>query len=462
MDAIQRFTENVVRTTYDRLPASALAATKTFILDTLGVCVAGSTAPGVAELVSVLRRWGGTAESTLLTYGDQFPAPWAAMANSVMMHALEFDCVHDSAVIHPFTTALPAALAVAEAQGGVSGKTLLTAVTVGVDTSTRIGMSSRARMRFFRPGVCGAFGATAAVAKVMGCDLETTTRAMGLLYSQICGTLQAHHEGATINSMQTGFNAKAAVIAVALAQCGIAGPQGVLEGEYGYFRLFEGAYDLHTALRTLGTTWEVERVSHKPFPSGRLTHGAAEAALALRHAYQMQPHDITEVLVEAPPLVHNLVGRAVTSRTPLAQFAKLCIPIVLAHVFLQGDVFITDFEGPALTDPQVHDLAAKIRVVRNAAVEDDNAMVPVLVHVRLQDGRQYSQRLDALLGSPAKPFSHAAHVQKFRRCWQHGGRHLPADHADRLIDMVEHLEDVDDMGALCRLLVPSPSPSARG
>ena len=28
MDAIQRFTENVVRTTYDMLPASALAATK--------------------------------------------------------------------------------------------------------------------------------------------------------------------------------------------------------------------------------------------------------------------------------------------------------------------------------------------------------------------------------------------------------------------------------------------------
>lgn len=73
--------------------------------------------------------------------------------------------------------------------------------------------------------------------------------------------------------MQTGFNAKAAVMAVALAQLGIAAPQGVLEGEYGYFRLFEGAYDLSAALGTLGTTWEVERVGHKPFPSGRLTHG---------------------------------------------------------------------------------------------------------------------------------------------------------------------------------------------
>src|SRR5215471_15178979 len=454
MDAIQRFTENVVRTTYDRLPASALAATKTFILDTLGVCVAGSTAPGAAELVSLLRSWGGTAESTLLTYGGKLPAPWAAMANSVMMHNLEFDCVHDAAVIHPFTTALPAALAVAEARGGVSGKTLLTALTVGVDTSTRIGMSSRARMRFFRPGVCGAFGATAAVAKVTGCDLETTTRAMGLLYSQICGTLQPHHEGVAINSMQTGFNAKAAVIAVALAQRGIAAPQGVLEGEYGYFRLFEGAYDLSAALDTLGLTWEVERVSHKPFPTGRLTHGAVEAALAIRHGHQIQPHDITEVLVEAPPLVKNLVGRAVTSRTPSAQFAKLCIPLVLAHVFLKGDVFITDFEGTALTDPQVHDLAAKIRVERDTGVQDENAMVPLSVQVRLRDGRQYSQRLDAVLGSPAKPLGHAAHVQKFRRCWQHGGSHLPAGHADRLIDMVEHLEDVDDVGALCRLMAP--------
>ena len=28
--------------------------------------------------------------------------------------------------------------------------------------------------------------------------------------------------------------------------------------------------------------------------------------------------------------------------------------------------------------------------------------------------------------------------------------------ADCLIDLVEHLEDVSNLGALCRLLVPSP------
>jgi 2-methylcitrate dehydratase PrpD len=454
MDAIQHFAENIVRTTYSQLPATTLTATKTFLLDTLGVCVAGSTAPGVRELLTLLRHWGGSPDSTLMVFGDRLPAPWAAMANSFMMHNLEFDCVHEAAVLHPFTTALPAALAVAEACGGVSGATLLTALAVGVDTSTRIGMSSRAPMRFFRPGACGAFGAVAAACKIAGCDLDTTRRAMGIVYSQICGTLQSHHEGATVNSMQTGFNAKAAVLALALAQQGIAGPYQVLEGHYGYFRLFEGAYDLGEALATLGRTWEVERVGHKPFPSGRLTHGAVEAALALRQQHHIQPQEIVEVTVEAPPLVHALVGRALTTRTPSAQFARLCIPLVLAHVLRKGDVVLADFEGEALTDPQIYDLAQKIRVVRNPTVADENAMVPVLVQIRVHGGQQYTMRLDTILGSPAKPLSRAAHLHKFRRCWQHGGLLLPAGNAERLIDLVEYLEEVEDATALCRLLVP--------
>jgi len=103
---------------------------------------------------------------------------------------------------------------------------------------------------------------------------------------------------------------------------------------------------------------------------------------------------------------------------------------------------------------QVHDLAQKIRVVRNAAVQDENAMVPLLLHVRLQQGQHYTERLDAVVGSPAKPLRHDEHVRKFRRCWQYGGQQLPPGNAERLLDMVEHLEDVEDVSALCRLLVP--------
>jgi aconitate decarboxylase len=45
MDAIAAFTEHVVSSDYDDLPPEALGAAKTFILDSLGVGVAGSAAP---------------------------------------------------------------------------------------------------------------------------------------------------------------------------------------------------------------------------------------------------------------------------------------------------------------------------------------------------------------------------------------------------------------------------------
>jgi len=123
-------------------------------------------------------------------------------------------------------------------------------------------------------------------------------------------------------------------------------------------------------------------------------------------------------------------------------------------VFLKGEVFLPDFVGEALTDPQVHELAQKIRVVRNAAVQDENAMVPLRLHVRLHRGQLYTCQVDTVLGSAAKPLRHEEHLRKFRRCWQHGGQHLPAGNAELLLDMVEHLEDVEDVSALCRLLVP--------
>jgi hypothetical protein len=77
MDAIQRLTENVVRTTYEMLPVSALTAAKTFILDTRGVCVAGSTAPGVSALVTPLRGWEGRrrARYSPMVANCQLPGP---------------------------------------------------------------------------------------------------------------------------------------------------------------------------------------------------------------------------------------------------------------------------------------------------------------------------------------------------------------------------------------------------
>jgi len=106
-DAIHALVRNVVDTRYEDLPQKAVDATKTLILDSLGVAIAGSLAPGVSETLGVLEGWGGKGESTVLVSGERLPAPSSAMMNSFLMHNQEFDCVHDLAVVHAFTTVLP-------------------------------------------------------------------------------------------------------------------------------------------------------------------------------------------------------------------------------------------------------------------------------------------------------------------------------------------------------------------
>ena len=453
-DAIHGLVRHVLASRYEDLSPEAVKATKTFLLDSFGVAIVGTLAPGVQQMLRVLQSWGGKEESTALVSGDRLPSPSAAMVNSFLMHNQEFDCVHDLAVLHPFTTALPVALAVAETKGGVTGRELLTAVALGVDVSCSIGVSSRAPISHFRPGTAGAFGATAAAGKIAGFGEQALSNAMGIVYSQICGTLQPHHEGAMVNSMQTGFNARAAVTATALAAEGVIGASEVLEGRYGYFRLFEGEYDLDDAMTNLGRSWQVERVGHKPYPCGRLTHGAVEAALALRNAHSIAPQDIAECQAFVPPLVHRLVGRPLDMDSPPAQYAKLSIPFVVATSLIKNTLFVTDFRDDALRDPSVHELARRIRVEQDASIQDENAMVPVRLRMRLKNGETHELSLEQVLGHPDKPLTREQHLTKFRNCWEAGAGHLPQANCQRLIDLVDGFEDVTRVEEIVQLLTP--------
>jgi 2-methylcitrate dehydratase PrpD len=123
MDAIAKFSKHVVETGYDDLSSEAISATKTFLLDTIGVAVAGSAGPWVEELVECLGHWGAADHSSVWVRGTKLPAPAAAMANAYQIHNSEFDCVHEAAVVHPMATVVSAALAHAEREGAFAART---------------------------------------------------------------------------------------------------------------------------------------------------------------------------------------------------------------------------------------------------------------------------------------------------------------------------------------------------
>ena len=113
MDAIANFSEHVVETGYGDLSSAAVAATKTFLLDTMGVAVAGSAGPWVEELVDCLGQcWGTAQHASAWVGGARMPVPAAALANAYQIHNSEFDCIHEAAVVHPMATVAAATLAI--------------------------------------------------------------------------------------------------------------------------------------------------------------------------------------------------------------------------------------------------------------------------------------------------------------------------------------------------------------
>jgi aconitate decarboxylase len=399
MDAIVRLAEHVVRTGYDDLPAPAIAAAKTFILDSFGVAVVGSTGPWVAELIEAQARRGQGGDARVWVRGVRLPAPAAALINGYQIHNSEFDCVHEAAVVHPMAVLLAAATAHAERAGAVSGRDFLSAIALGVDIGAGLGLASKAPLRFFRPATAGAFAATAAIGRLMGFDVATLVHAFAITHGQLCGTMQAHAEGSPLLAMQIGFNARNAVVACDLAAAGITGPQNVLEGPFGYYPLFEGAYDLGPVLDGLGKIWRIAEVAHKPYPCGRATHGVIDGVLQLKRRHGFDATDVARVECLMPPLTQRLVGRPAQGAM-VPNYARLCAAYAIACALLNDTVDIADFSPEALADPRRLALATRVEL-RTDDNPDQNALAPVRVAVTLAGGATHERRIEQVYGSPA-------------------------------------------------------------
>jgi 2-methylcitrate dehydratase PrpD len=455
MDAIAAFAEHAVGTRREDLAPAAVAAARTFILDSFGVAVAGSAAPYAKELLDAARRWGSGSEARVFAHGTALPAPAAALCNGWQIHNSEYDCVHEAAVVHPMAVLLSAAMAHAERARGVCGRDLLCAIALGVDVGVGIGLGSRAPLRFFRPATAGAFAATAAIGRLMGFDAATLTRAFGITYGQLCGTMQAHAEGSPLLAMQIGFNARNAVVACDMAAGGLCGPRNVLEGPFGFYELFEGAHDLAPVLRDLGKVWRIAEVAHKPFPCGRATHGVIDGVLALMRQHGFVADAVERIECRVPPLTHRLVGRAASAGMAVS-YARLCAPYVLACAVLTGGVGLDDFQPAALADPARLALARRIALSPDGN-PDPNALAPVTVAVGLHGGTTHELVIGEVYGSPARPMGREAHLAKFRTNWISGAEPLPEAAGERLIELVDDLESVQDVAELVDLMVPDPS-----
>lgn len=445
-----KLARHVAGVRFEQLSSKAIESAKIFLLDSIGVGVAGGSTPEIAPLLDAVSQWGQGANVTLWGRKNRLNATQAVLVNAYQVHCQEFDCLHEGAVLHAMATLLPVLLAEAEVRGPVSGRALLTALAAGVDAACTLGMASKLGLRFFRPAASGGFGAVAGLANLRGFDADMTLAAFGHQLAQVSGTMQAHTEGSVVLPLQIGVNARAAFQSCDLAQAGFPSLQTPLTGRFGYLQMFESEWDLETAMQGLGERWRLTELSHKPYPSGRATHGGIEGVTSLRQQAGFAAQEVAEIVVRGPSLLNHLVNRPGVEK-PTPNYARLCMPFVLAKVLQHGALDPMHFRGELLNDPETYALSLKVRMEKDDN-PNPNALVPQLVSVRLNDGTVLEHSIDAMLASPSRPLSREAQLSKFFRCWALSAE--PMGSPEALIALIDELENCLDVRQLIAQLAP--------
>ncbi|GAB4477760.1 MAG: hypothetical protein OHK0018_08680 [Erythrobacter tepidarius] len=394
-----------------RLPAPVRADTLRLIADTLAGGVAGAQSPEAQKLKNAARAFGTDPRARLLC-GGKAPAAAAAFFNGFAIHCLEWDPVHEGAVVHALSVVSAAVMAQAHDKGGAEEDHVLAAIAVGVDIASGLGLAATGPMAFFRPATAGVIGAALAAARLADIPADRFADVMGLAYSFASGTMQAHVEASIALPLQIANAARAAITAVALVEGGMSGPHDVLEGAFGYSRLIE-PLDLSRYTADLGKVWRISEVAIKPFPSGRASHGALGELEAL-YREGLRLCDVARIELYAPPLIERLVGRPYRADMTPA-YARLCLAI-LAPLMLRDGVIDPDlFNRDAIHAPELVALASKI-VVSHDGNPDSNAMAPQRLVVTRRDGGVIERVIPANLGSPAAPMSPAQSAAKYDLC----------------------------------------------
>jgi 2-methylcitrate dehydratase PrpD len=385
------------------LPDAVRAAATRLLADTLAVGAAGASSCETQSLLPAVGRWG-TGQGARGLSGGRLPAPSAAFVNGFAIHCLEWDAVHDGAVVHALSVVTAALLAASDRKGGSDPDDFLTALAVGVDIASGLGLSATGAMRFFRPATAGVIGAALAVARLENLARARMPDVLGLACSFAAGTMQAHVEASIALPLQIANAARSAITAADLAKVGMNGPHDGLEGPFGYSALIE-PLDLGRYTLTLGQVWRISEISTKPYPSGRASHGALGALSDLRGERVLDAAASIELF--APPLIHRLVGRAyLPDATPAYQ--RLCLAFLAPLMLRDGHI-----------DPRVlktvPQLAANVRVTLDGN-PDGNAMAPQRLVVTMQDGSVIERAIAANLGSPDAPMNAAQSAAKYDLC----------------------------------------------
>ena len=446
---------------YEDLPANVREIAKKCILDNIGISIGASTKGiGHYKLFELVNQGGGSKESTILGFGNKVPAHMAALVNGGLSRGLDYDETFDDAPCHPSDVTVPASLAVAESMRHVSGKELITAVTLGNDIICRLGFSIAKRAKGFSldwafNSVFGVFGGTLACAKLLGLPASQMEDALGIALHQASGTFQSRFTPeATLWNMATGFPAMSAVLAARMAQIGITGGKNSLEGEAGLYKMyFDNNWYRDALIDQLGKRFETINISFKPWPGVRYNHSYIDATLQIMRENNITREGIEKITLFVAGWVQRFCEPIEERRKPETILqAKYSLPYLIAVAATRGKVLVGDVIPEGMKNHAVLQFAERISWEHDDRFNAENRIGPARVRIDLKNGKFFEKQLTVGYGHPQNPISWKDLADKFRDCTSYSAKPMSKDNIEKAIDMISSLEHIDNADDIVEIL----------
>ena len=439
----------VGNSTYERLPAEVISRAKTCILDQIGVQVGVSRKPWLKIAYEYIMGLGGREEATIVGYGNKTTAENAAFVNATFGHGFEMDDVYSPALAHPGPVVVPAVLAVGEREH-ISGKDLILAVTMGYEVMGRVGhaLSPTQLYRGFHPlSAAGPLGSSTAVAKALRLEEGKIIHAMAIGASFSCGLTECYKSGGEVKRYHAGIVASGGIRAASLAKLGLTGPSTILEGPLG-IRAFSDSFTPEVLLERLGQYYVVNNIWQKKYSCNGMIHAPIDAVEAIRVKHEINLSDIQEIVVGSNGHAVNEVG---SIREPKDIFGfQFSMNYSLALQLVKGGNGFSDYTEENMKDPMIANLSKKIRVEKDEYIDSlFPGKIGGKVTMKMKDGRSYSETVEDCRGTPLNPMSKVELENKVRNVAR---MTVGEAKINRIIEMVNHLEDVKDVGELAALL----------
>jgi 2-methylcitrate dehydratase PrpD len=391
MSIIRDWAEFVCSASVTTLPDAERAVQRRHVADTLAAAAAGSRTSEGRALRSLLPR----------------DAVWDAigMQAAIIRHT-EIDDIHTRSCTTPSSVTVPAALSLARDSGEFDPEQVASAIWVGTELMTRLGVAVNGPRVLYRglwPTYFAAPLAAAAIAaRTWRLSEEKTAHALSLALMLSAGRSGRFQGKLPGRSVILAMAVTAGVRAAAAARDGVGGDPDLLDGSW--LRDAQGL-DADTSALTsrLGAGRVYTDLTLKPFCSAKQSIAAIEALITMI-GEGLSPDAITRIQVRVPPPYARMIAMKPEAGARSSTIVSAAFQMGLAAYAREG---LYDIEREDVIRDKIVSFADKVEIVADETLlEFFPACYPAEIEVNA-NGQVLRKRVTAALGDPERPLDDA-------------------------------------------------------